>query len=195
MQAFLPQIPKDEVFGVGVIDGHLQLMMLHSGLGTWDRFLLYLFVNPIKKLFAAGCPTVVLCFDSYDTVPIYKSMTQQKRASKTFSCDFVAGDDLPTSIPQNDTMSYMMNRHFKLKVFHSSRCTKSKLVHQDAPDASRCTKSKLIRFTRSSTWRARSYQAWSCSARFVLFFNVKNGADACYAGTEADSGLQARRRV
>ena len=115
-EAFLPQIPTDVDFGVGVIDGHLQLMCLHSGLGTWERFLQFLFVNPIKKLLDAGCPVVVLCFDSYDSVPIYKSMTQQKRAGRAPSvCGFVAGDELPAAIP-HDTMTYMMNRGFKLKV-------------------------------------------------------------------------------
>ena len=113
--AFLPKIPANVEFGVGVIDGHLQLMCVHSALGTWDRFLQYLFVNPIKKLFDAGCPVVVLCFDSYDTVPIYKSMTQIKRCQKTTAVSFRPGDDLPLAIPQ-DTMAFMMNRSFKLKV-------------------------------------------------------------------------------
>lgn len=115
-EAFLPQIPKEVDFGVGVIDGHLQLMCLNSGLGTWERFLQFLFVNPIKKLMDAGCPVVVLCFDSYDSVPVYKSMTQQKRARKLPSvCAFVASDELPSGIP-HDAMTYMMNRSFKLKV-------------------------------------------------------------------------------
>lgn len=113
-EAFLNQIPTDVDFGVGVIDGHLQLMCLHSGLCTWERFLQFLFVNPIKKLFDAGCPVVVLCFDSYDSVPVYKSMTQQKRiAKKTPVAEPV--EELPDGIPQ-DAMAYMMNRSFKLKV-------------------------------------------------------------------------------
>ena len=117
-EAFLQQIPTDVDFGVGIIDGHLQLMCLNSGLGTWERFLQFLFVNPIKKLLDAGCPVVVLCFDSYDSVPIYKSMTQQKRAVRVSSksaCGFVPGDELPETIP-HDAMTYMMNRSFKLKV-------------------------------------------------------------------------------
>ena len=113
--AFLPKIPTNVDFGVGVIDGHLQLMCVNSGLVTWERFLQYLFVNPIKKLFDAGCPVVVLCFDSYDTVPAYKSMTQIKRCQKKSSVDFRAGDDLPLTIP-HDTMAFMLNRNFKLKV-------------------------------------------------------------------------------
>jgi len=47
-QAFCPSIPEKKEFGVGVIDGHLQLMCLHTGLKTWETFLQYLFVYPIK---------------------------------------------------------------------------------------------------------------------------------------------------
>ena len=118
-EAFLNQIPTDVDFGVGVIDGHLQLMCLHSGLGTWERFLQFLFVNPIKKLFDAGCPVVVLCFDSYDSVPVYKTMTQQKRISSSAAHKIPPVDEkeegLPPGIPQ-DAMAYMMIRSFKLKV-------------------------------------------------------------------------------
>lgn len=114
-EAFLSNIPKDVDYGVGIIDGHLQLMCLNSGLGSWDRFVQYLFVNPIQKLFAAGCPKVVLCFDSYDSVPAYKSMTQVKRATVHNICNFGPDDRLPNFIP-DDTMVFLMNRNFKLKV-------------------------------------------------------------------------------
>jgi len=46
-QAFLQHTPKKH-FGVGVIDGHLQLMCLHAGLNTWEAFIQCLFVRPIK---------------------------------------------------------------------------------------------------------------------------------------------------
>jgi len=53
-QAFLLQTPQikaqntNKNFGVGVIDGHLQLMCLHPGMGTWESFIQCLFVQPIK---------------------------------------------------------------------------------------------------------------------------------------------------
>jgi len=113
----LSKIPCHVKFGVGVIDGHLQLMCLNPGLGSWDRFLQFLYINPIKRLFAAGCPTVVLCFDSYDSVPIYKSMTQAKRSRPHQGniCNFGPHDMLPGFIPE-EPMVYLMNRNFKLKV-------------------------------------------------------------------------------
>jgi hypothetical protein len=134
--AFLPKIPTNVEFGVGVIDGHLQLMCVNSGLVTWERFLQYLFVNPIKKLFDAGCPVVVLCFDSYDTVPVYKSMTQIKRCQKKSSVDFKPGDDLPLTIP-HDTMAFMMNRSFKLKVIDMACALLPAMVLQHMDDKQR----------------------------------------------------------
>ena len=107
-------IPKGR-FDVGVIDGHLQLMCLHAGLHTWDAFLTHLFVKPIQRLYAAGCKTVVLCFDAYENVPSYKAMTQLKRAKPHKVCVFGAEQDLPQQIPQ-ETMVFLMNRHFKLKL-------------------------------------------------------------------------------
>jgi hypothetical protein len=115
-EAFLKNIPRLR-YGVGVIDGHLQLMCLHTKLPSWDAFIKYLFLKPIKTLFDAGCPRVVLCFDCYDNVPVYKNMTQLKRAGKTAQqvCVFDASQDLPKNIP-DDPMLYLMNRDFKIKV-------------------------------------------------------------------------------
>jgi hypothetical protein len=76
-RAFLTNTPRSK-FGVGIIDGHLQLMCLHNKLSSWKCFVNYLFLRPIMKLFDAGCPRVVLCFDCYDNVPVYKNMTQLK---------------------------------------------------------------------------------------------------------------------
>ena len=115
-EAFHLQIPDGVRFDVGVIDGHLQLMCLHAGFGTWEGFLYALFVRPIQRLFAAGCPTVVLCFDAYDFVPAYKSMTQLKRVARAAAAtDFAPGQDLPETIP-DDAMSYLLNRNFKLSI-------------------------------------------------------------------------------
>ena len=114
-QAFGAQVPRSVRPQVGVIDGHLQLMCLHKGLPSWDAFLQYLFIKPIMLLFAAGCPRVVLCFDCYDHVPIYKSMTQTKRTMKTKVCVFDPAHGLPARIPE-DPMLYLMNRSFKIKL-------------------------------------------------------------------------------
>ena len=114
--AFTKKVPQGAAPSVGVIDGHLQLMSLHSGLQTWERFAQYLFVKPILTLFAEGCARVVLCFDCYTYVPVYKAITQQKRCSRmTEIKTFQSHWDLPSCIP-SDPMAYLMNRHFKLKV-------------------------------------------------------------------------------
>jgi len=113
-EAFSVNTPRHK-YGVGVIDGHLQLMCLHGKLPSWDAFVKYLFLKPINKLFEAGCPKVVLCFDCYDNVPAYKNMTQLKRAKGFKVCVFDARQDLPSFIPE-DAMLYLMNRDFKKKV-------------------------------------------------------------------------------
>ena len=112
--AFLSSTPRIK-YGVGVIDGHLQLMCLHKKLPSWKYFVKYLFLNPVKKLFDAGCPRVVLCFDCYDNVPVYKNMTQLKRAKGHKVCVFNADQGLPKNIP-DDPMLFLMNRDFKKKV-------------------------------------------------------------------------------
>lgn len=113
-EAFLQKPPKIRM-EVGVIDGHLQLMALHKDLPSWDAFVQYLFVNPIKKLFSAGCPRVVMCFDCYDHVPSYKSMTQLKRVHRGPVAVFDSSHSLPARIPE-DPMLFLMNRNFKIKV-------------------------------------------------------------------------------
>ena len=133
-EAFHDKVPSDGDFDVGIIDGHLQLMCLHDGFGTWERFLHALFVRPIERLFEAGCKTVVLCFDAYDNVPVYKSMTQLKRVSRVAPpvSPFGADDELPERIPP-ETMTYLMNRHFKLKVVQLALARVPALVARAIP--------------------------------------------------------------
>jgi hypothetical protein len=115
-EAFTHATPRGQ-HKVGVIDGHLQLMRLNTGMCSWDAFVNFVFAKPIMQLFDAGCPTVVLCFDCYDSVPSYKSMTQQLRVSrqKQEVKIFEPHQELPSTIP-DDAMTYLMNRHFKIKV-------------------------------------------------------------------------------
>jgi hypothetical protein len=114
-EAFYEEVPRDTRFDVGIIDGHLQLMCLNENFRSWEQFVWAVFVRPIQRLFEAGAPTVVLCFDAYDYVPVYKSMTQQKRVSRVSVCDFRPEQALPETIP-TDAMEHLMNRNFKLKI-------------------------------------------------------------------------------
>jgi hypothetical protein len=115
--AFRTHPPKGH--HVGIIDGHLQLMSLHKALPSWEAFMQYLFVKPTLQLFAAGCPRVVLCFDCYNHVPVYKSMTQLKRVHHHTAarkvCTFNPDHGLPAHIPE-DPMLYLMNHDFKIKL-------------------------------------------------------------------------------
>ena len=102
---------------VGIIDGHLQLMRLDARMETWECFIRNQFLKPIQSLFNLGCPRVVLCFDNYSAVPIYKSMTQLARTQKQRHeiKIFNAHDPLPAKVP-DDPMLYLMNRNFKIKL-------------------------------------------------------------------------------
>jgi hypothetical protein len=100
---------------LGVIDGHLQLMCLNEYMGTWENFIKIMYLLPITKLYQMGCQKVVLCFDSYDNVPVYKHMTQLKRSSGKIVQTFDSSQCLPPRIPEN-CMRFLMNRNFKLKV-------------------------------------------------------------------------------
>jgi len=115
--AFVAELKKSTLrdMNVGVIDGHLQLMCLNEKMITWQRFLQYMFLNPIEQMFNMGCKTVVLCFDAYDFVPLYKNMTQLKRTQGKTVCTFEPHHDLPPKIP-DDPMRFLMNRSFKLKL-------------------------------------------------------------------------------
>lgn len=69
-------------YNVGVIDGHLQLMRLDVRMQTWECFIRNQFMKPIYEMYSYGCPRVVLCFDDYGNVPLYKAMTQNSRVNK-----------------------------------------------------------------------------------------------------------------
>lgn len=120
-------------YNVGVIDGHLQLMRLDVRMLSWECFIRNQFLKPIYEMYSYGCPRVVLCFDDYANVPLYKAMTQNSRMNKMTSGSdrsesailkeekiklikaFGPHDSLPSTIP-DDPMLYLMNRHFKLKL-------------------------------------------------------------------------------
>ena len=113
-EAFTQGPPKRDN-NIGIIDGHLQLMRLNPHSGSWDNFVQFQFVKPLRMLLDSGCNRVVLCFDSYDHVPAYKNMTQSKRINKHVVPTFAEGQHLPRNIP-DDPMPYLMNRNFKKKL-------------------------------------------------------------------------------
>ena len=116
-EAFQSELKQNTLKGinVGIIDGHLQLMCLNDKMVTWQKFLQYMFLNPIEQMYNMGCKTVVLCFDAYDYVPQYKNMTQLKRSQGKTVCTFDTHQELPSKIPE-DPMKFLMNRIFKVKL-------------------------------------------------------------------------------
>ena len=112
--AFSKKAPRSKM-EVGIIDGHLQLMRLDARMQTWECFIRNQFLKPIQIMFNLGCPRVVLCFDNYTSVPVYKSMTQCNRTSKYEIKNFGPCDELPEEVP-DEPIQYLMNRYFKLKL-------------------------------------------------------------------------------
>ena len=154
--AFTKQVPQGAALDIGVIDGHLQLMSLHHGLQSWERFVQYLFVKPIHALFAQGCPRVVLCFDCYAHVPVYKSITQQRRCSRMQEIKtFQAHWDLPSCIP-SDPMPYLMNRNFKLKVIDRVLELLPTMVTLDRHQTLMVDYKTVVEYTAADQWIPRA---------------------------------------
>ena len=109
------KLPPKSGNQIGFVDGHLQLMRLNARSGSWANFVTFQFVKPLRMLLDSGCKRVVLCFDSYEHVPVYKNMTQTKRTNKHVVPTFARGQELPHDIP-DDPMPYLMNRNFKRQV-------------------------------------------------------------------------------
>lgn len=114
--AFTAKPPASQKkFEVGIIDGHLQLMRLDVRMQTWECFIRNQFLKPIQELLAYGCSRVVLCFDDYANVPLYKAMTQKARVNRIEVKVFGTHEELPPVVP-DDPMLYLMNRNFKVKL-------------------------------------------------------------------------------
>ena len=132
----------------GIIDGHLQLMCLDEKFGTWERFIQIMFLSPIRDLLR-HCKTVVLCFDFYDKVPVYKRITQTKRANSKPSCKFESHESLPDRIPP-DAINFLMNRTFKLKII-DMLCTRIPfLVHLESDQEFIIDYKRVIKYDASS---------------------------------------------
>lgn len=102
-------------YEVGIIDGHLQLMRLDVRMQTWECFIRNQFLKPMYEMLDHGCSRVVLCFDDYANVPLYKAMTQKARVNKVEVKVFGSHEELPPVVP-DDPMLYLMNRNFKIKL-------------------------------------------------------------------------------
>ena len=99
------------------VDGQIRLMQsfIHEN-ATWREFVSYMFISYIRRLHATY-DVVVLAFDNYTSVPLYKSIEQQRRSENNASFVFTTGQDLPGKPPKQEIWtSALMNRAFKTKV-------------------------------------------------------------------------------
>ena len=104
------------------IDAQIQLMKsyVHEDEESWRSFVQRTFFAPIAE-FHRRCDTVIVCFDNYQNVPIFKSIEQSKRlstaAASTNTFRFKAGDVLPSRpYEQHIWVQALQNRTFKSNI-------------------------------------------------------------------------------
>lgn len=103
------------------VDGQVMLMkstIPQSGIiKTWEDFVNYNFTAKLHRLHASF-KNVILSFDNYEQVPIFKTLEQLKRsAASRKNFDFSSGDKIPDKPPHPDVWSHaLQNRNYKTVV-------------------------------------------------------------------------------
>jgi len=103
------------------IDAQIQLMksFVKEDEGSWREFIHRTFFAPIAE-FHRHYDTVIVCFDNYQNVPIFKSIEQSKRVSasaQTNTFKFKTGDALPNKpYEQRIWVQALQNRSFKSNI-------------------------------------------------------------------------------
>jgi len=105
------------------IDAQIQLMksFVKEDECSWRAFVQRTFFAPIAE-FHRRYDTVIVCFDNYQNVPIFKSIEQSKRSSASGaavanSFHFKAGDTLPSRpYEQSVWVQALQNRTFKSNI-------------------------------------------------------------------------------
>ncbi len=101
------------------VDGQVMLMrsVVPDHVKTWRDFVEYNYMRKLRSLHGEF-KRVILAFDNYESVPVYKTIEQLKRSNlnqKTF--DFQNGDKIPERPPCQDTwVLALQNRTFKTVV-------------------------------------------------------------------------------
>ena len=100
------------------IDAQIQLMksFVKENEDSWLQFVQRTFFVPIAK-FHRRYDTVIVCFDNYGNVPVFKSIQQNRRVAGGSAFNFKAGDALP-SRPCNSEIwkQALLNRSFKSNI-------------------------------------------------------------------------------
>jgi len=103
------------------IDAQIQLMksFVKEDEASWRQFVQRTFFAPIAE-FHRRYDTVIVCFDNYQNVPIFKSIEQSKRTSASAPTNtfmFKAGDTLPSRpYEQKLWVQALQNRSFKSNI-------------------------------------------------------------------------------
>jgi len=101
------------------IDAQVQLMksFVRENETTWREFIHRTFFSQLTH-YHHKFDTVIICFDNYANVPIFKSIEQSKRVSgNKFTFKFDSSDTLPTGpCEQKIWVQALQNRSFKTKV-------------------------------------------------------------------------------
>jgi len=111
------RVPCKTIF----IDAQIQLMksFVKEDESSWREFIHRTFLVPIAD-FHRRYNTVIVCFDNYQNVPIFKSIEQGKRvagSASTSSFKFKAGDALPDRpYAQKIWVQALQNRSFKSNI-------------------------------------------------------------------------------
>ena len=127
--------PNPNKIKAGFIDGQIQLMK-SKNVVSWDQFVLYQFVIPLKKLLVERKAEVaVLAFDNYNYVPKAKGMTQAKRSKQLAPFEFHEREQLPPTIPEYWDRA-IRSRTFKTRVIQ--------LVIERLPLLMRLTESQTL---------------------------------------------------
>lgn len=101
------------------IDGQVMLMKstIPEHVTTWKQFVDFNFTRKINSLHTTY-RNVIISFDNYEAVPVYKSIEQLKRSSlnrKPF--DFERGAPMPVRPPKGEVWAdAMQNRNYKTAV-------------------------------------------------------------------------------
>ena len=100
------------------IDAQIQLMksFVKENEDSWLQFVQRTFFVPIAE-FHRRYDTVIVCFDNYGNVPVFKSIEQNRRVAGGSAFKFKAGDTLP-SRPCNSEIwkQALLNRSFKSNI-------------------------------------------------------------------------------
>lgn len=114
-EEYIEKKPLENVKTV-FVDGQVMLMKstIPPHVKTWDDFVTYNFTTKLQRLHWMY-DTVIISFDNYSHVPIYKSIEQTKRiAMNKTPFNFERGDAIPEKPPPSHVWSdALLNRTYK----------------------------------------------------------------------------------